>query len=545
MDATEDHLDVCIIGAGWSGLLACKYAREYGLNVVVLEQRDSLGGVWNFSEDPNVVTVMASTITSSSATVTEASDFPMNPKLGRFIHQKDIHHYLEAYAQHFDLNRHIVNNQTVQSAEKQDSGWLVHTQDRQYRSQNLVVCAGPYQGRRRQFEVLNDFTGNCEHIGSIKSIAADSYSAEDHVLVYGGGESASDVVELLAKTPARITWAIPDGQHFFRKSNFFSKLGPGQYRVTDSALDEASSRCIQHIVSFSSQTASKPGMKWLCILGSTGSVLGYEGHGIPEWKKNVPFMHAMVNKNGHAVEFVHSGRATAKGKIVRCEGDTISFVDGTSDTVTHVILCTGYEVSFPYLPPEHRGKSIRDRYKLIFDPDDPSLLLIGYARPVVSSIPLMTEIQCQYAFRVLAGNVCLPDKATILAEIEKDNMLNDDFFHHRRRAENLVSPFIYGYGLAKKGGFHPNYLKLFFQSPIACFKTFFSPTSAAHFLLMDKSKRAAAVDLIWSHQQGRWLVFPWIYVIARLLKVDVIIDWMKERKYRKQLQQRKLEQDSS
>jgi len=39
--------------------------------------------------------------------------------------------------------------------------------------------------------------------------------------------------------------------------------------------------------------------------------MDYEGHGIPEWKKGVPFMHAMTNKNGHAVEYVTIGRAMA------------------------------------------------------------------------------------------------------------------------------------------------------------------------------------------------------------------------------------------
>jgi dimethylaniline monooxygenase (N-oxide forming) len=361
------------------------------------------------------------------------------------------------------------------------------------------------------------------------------------VLVYGGGESASDVVELLARTPARITWAIPDGQHFFRKSNFFARPAPGEYRVTDSALDEASSRFIQHIISFGSMTKSKPGMKWLCLLGSTGSVMGYEGHGVPQWKKGVPFMHAMVNKNGHAVEFVHSGRAQARGKIVHAEGKTITFEDGASEHVTHVILCTGYEYSFPYLPPEHAQKSIHEHYKMIFDPDDPSLLLIGYARPVVSSIPLMTEIQCMYAFRVLTGQVALPDGKTMRDEIQKDIARDDQYFLHRRRSDNLVSPFIYGYDLAKRGGFNPNYLKLFFQSPRDFFKTYFSPVGAAHFLLNDRARRKDAVDLIWSHQQGRWFVFPWIYIIARLLKVDAILDILKERKYKKQ--RRELRQD--
>ena len=47
--------DLIVIGAGWSGLLACKYAKENGLNVVVLEGRENIGGVWKFSEDPEIL----------------------------------------------------------------------------------------------------------------------------------------------------------------------------------------------------------------------------------------------------------------------------------------------------------------------------------------------------------------------------------------------------------------------------------------------------------------------------------------------------------
>ena len=46
--ANEDVIDVVIIGAGWSGLLCCKYVREHNLTVKVLEQRDDVGGVWKF-----------------------------------------------------------------------------------------------------------------------------------------------------------------------------------------------------------------------------------------------------------------------------------------------------------------------------------------------------------------------------------------------------------------------------------------------------------------------------------------------------------------
>jgi dimethylaniline monooxygenase (N-oxide forming) / hypotaurine monooxygenase len=528
--------DVCIIGAGWAGLLACKYALQHSLSVIVLEKREHLGGVWNYTEDPDIFTVMESTITSSSATVTEAADFPFDPSLGYFIHRRDVHRYLEAYAERFLLHPHILYRQSVHHVAKHDGIWSVESQDHTCRSRNLIVCAGPNHGRREDLPELANLTASRQHIGEIKSIAPDAYGAGDHVLVYGGGESASDVIELLCKTPARITWAIPNGQHFFRKSTYFSRPAMGAYHLTDSPLDEASSKCIQHIVSFGSLTASKPGMRWLCLLGSTGSPLSYEGHGIPEWKKNVPFMHAVVNKNGHVIEFVRTGRVTARGRILSSDRDVVHYEDGTSARISHAILCTGYDTRFDFLPGH---KSVPEHYKMIFDPDDPSRLLIGYARPTVSSMPLMTEIQCLYAFRVLSGQVRLPDREEMLRTIQDDIALNDRFFHQQRRPLNLVNPFIYGYDLARLGGFNPDYLRLAITSPVAFIKTFFSPAGAAQFLLQDRERRDQAVKQIWSRQRAQWFYFPLIYAISRLLQVDRILDWVAEGRYRRQVRRRK------
>ena len=42
--------DVCVIGAGISGLATAKCLREAGLNVVVYERTGEVGGLWVFRE---------------------------------------------------------------------------------------------------------------------------------------------------------------------------------------------------------------------------------------------------------------------------------------------------------------------------------------------------------------------------------------------------------------------------------------------------------------------------------------------------------------
>jgi dimethylaniline monooxygenase (N-oxide forming) len=43
---------VAIIGAGASGLASARRALEYGVEIVVFEASDHIGGIWVYSEEP-------------------------------------------------------------------------------------------------------------------------------------------------------------------------------------------------------------------------------------------------------------------------------------------------------------------------------------------------------------------------------------------------------------------------------------------------------------------------------------------------------------
>ena len=44
-------VDLIIIGAGWSGLTACKYAKQNNLSVIVFESKKTIGGIWKYDQD--------------------------------------------------------------------------------------------------------------------------------------------------------------------------------------------------------------------------------------------------------------------------------------------------------------------------------------------------------------------------------------------------------------------------------------------------------------------------------------------------------------
>ena len=243
--------EVVIIGAGWSGLLACKSMLEEGLTAVTLEKRPDVGGLWNYTDDPSIITVMKNTKTTSSSTVTEMSDFPMPEEIGQFPKQEDVLSYLKSYCDAFDLWPHIRLGHCVIEITKADKLWRVRCENEQlFESKFLIICTGSVQKPNRELEhtIFRDFVGEVRHSSELKSFVPEHENKR--VMLVGGGETASDIVEEYYDHVTRIVWCIPRGMHFFRK---YAKILPNR---RPQALDKASSRVMKSIAPF---TKGKPG----------------------------------------------------------------------------------------------------------------------------------------------------------------------------------------------------------------------------------------------------------------------------------------------
>ncbi|TXG65018.1 hypothetical protein EZV62_012012 [Acer yangbiense] len=95
-----------IIGAGISGLLACKYMLSKGFDPIVFEAKSDVGGVW--------IKTIASTKLQTLKTMYQFSDFPWPSSVTEnFPAQHEVFDYIQSYAQHFDLIKHIRFNTKV------------------------------------------------------------------------------------------------------------------------------------------------------------------------------------------------------------------------------------------------------------------------------------------------------------------------------------------------------------------------------------------------------------------------------------------------
>ncbi|KAF2170748.1 hypothetical protein M409DRAFT_63824 [Zasmidium cellare ATCC 36951] len=151
MDEKDAPVDLIVVGAGIGGLCAAKTYLELapGSNVIILEARKTLGGVW---AEENLYEGLK---TNNLYGTYEYSDYYMDPKIydvkeGWHIPGRVMYDYLTDYARHFDILRCIHYLTTVDEIEKLQDGWLLRTNyangngsmEKTYRSKKLIMCHG-------------------------------------------------------------------------------------------------------------------------------------------------------------------------------------------------------------------------------------------------------------------------------------------------------------------------------------------------------------------------------------------------------------------
>jgi cation diffusion facilitator CzcD-associated flavoprotein CzcO len=182
---------VAIVGGGVAGVVALFYARRAGLDAVVLERQDRVGGLWRDLPAWQDIQISAADWT--------LGDLPIEGTT-----QPQILANIEAWVERFGLADGIRLNAPVQRARAGDSGWELVTPQAVVRARHLIAATGAHNTPVVPQIARNDSTVSEFHSSALRD--PDVLAGRD-VLVVGGGASAFDLLDLCFQHGARsIAW---------------------------------------------------------------------------------------------------------------------------------------------------------------------------------------------------------------------------------------------------------------------------------------------------------------------------------------------------
>ena len=446
-------MNVCVVGAGPSGLVALKELRAAGLDATAFEAQEQPGGLFVFREADGLV--WDTLHLTSSALVTQFSDFPPAHPATFWRHDEYVE-YLRAYAARFALLPHIQCNAPITRAERVSSGWSVQVGRAAARHFDaLVVCSGIHrQAHTPRLPGLDTFTG--EVFSSTQFRRAEPFRGR-RVVCVGAGESGGDIAPQIAEVAAECTVSLRRGASFLPR---FVNGSPGDYLMTrlrhgvgHDALGLV--RRLGEEGDAAGTDAADDGPDHFQADPAVGRVVrtALQDTRLLRWQQ-------FATKTAALPESIARGQCRLKPGIASIQGATVRFEDQSEVEADVIVFCTGFEPpAWPFLGAHAPAQGL---YRRVFAPElGMSAAFIGFARPAIGSIPVISELQARWVARVLSGQCALPAPQQMHAAIAADDAATERTFPKDfEQLPYLVAHARYLDGVAREIGCMPEVREL-------------------------------------------------------------------------------------
>ena len=431
-----------VIGAGACGLIAAKCLLDEGIEPVVFERTERIGGLWNYFENlPDGGSFAYRSLrTNTSKQMMALSDYPFPETLPDFPSRAEALQYLNDYVDHFGVRERIqLNTGVEQITPHKENKWkiTVRSADGAQRAEifdAVIVCSGLYRHPAvPQYPGAETFQGQMSHSASYKG--PECYEDKD-VIVIGVGSSGVDIAVELSKVAHHVELSTQKGVWFL--PHYIGRL-PYDHQLTRlSALLPYRVRMY-----FFRQLVLREYQR----LGVNRPLLAGEMP-LPEFD----VWRTRLTPASELLKCVTRGAIVVRPAIAQLEANQVVFADGARVHADAIIHCTGYTFSFPFFDSslvEVRGDTV-ELYKHVFHPALANLAFIGFCI-VTGPLWPVAEMQTRWVARVLTGAVQLPASPQMRQAILQQREKHVQLGAHPMR----IQLFEYMEEIAKSIGVHP------------------------------------------------------------------------------------------
>lgn len=462
---------VAIIGGGPSGLVAAKEAKENGLDPTVFEKGTSIGGLW--TPDGGVWEEMKA---NNYFRTICFSDFPWpsNKKPEEFPTARQVHEYLIAYANHFDLIKNTYLRSQVTLVQRTDDKWTVTwiLNESSMRSRDfdaVMVCSGFFS---------KAYIPPIEGIEELpKYFHAKDYRRPDLigrevVAVVGNAFSGCEIASQLAKTAAKV-------YHVFERTPW----------VLTRYIAETGKSHIKQPIDLTNTRAKAQPKDPNTRNQRVHKAFSQLCHRQPEMGLSFPpeaNPYYVTTSDNYLPKVEDKSIELKQGKISKVENKKLVFEDGSSIEVNAVIFCTGYRTKLPFFSDDILAKLDFQKddplmplalHHTIFHPEFPNGAFIGENRFGMFGPPI--ELQARLATLALSGKIPYPSEIEMRQGIadEKASVAHRPQFAH----DNVIR---FCDDLAKIIGVLPDFEKLKTEDPSLWEKLMNGPFTTASYRLV-------------------------------------------------------------
>lgn len=358
-------MKVCVIGAGISGLSCIHELASKGIEFDCFEKRDSLGGLWNYSNLDN--SVYKNCKQNHPRPSMQINNTPIENSSDDYLSHSE---YL-SYLQQFNSSD-IHYGKTVKHAQYNECKqyWEVTTDGDTFHYSHLIICSGHYSVPKIP-SLYRGFTGTLLHSKDYKT---PEKFTDQRVLVVGGGSSGVQIASDLAGIANDVTLSV-------RTMPFILP------RYIDNQVLLEFYRSVRH-------------------LPEEGIINLLKKNGINQTSFNIPAPEQGL-LSGSTIPICDDIFTYAKSKQIRftksahaVNGNNVTFED-TVMSFDSVILATGYDLAFPFFD---FSVAYNDNKDFLINQNHPNLFFIGMLQPV-GPVPPLLHIQSKLVAKLIHKTV--------------------------------------------------------------------------------------------------------------------------------------------